>query len=139
MQRAARPGAVIFTADKERLTTFYQAVTGLPVVASDGSVTVLASEHFELVIHALPGEMPGRSSARREDVYVKPFFQVESLAYARRHAESLGGAMAPEAQEWQARGFRACEAVDPDGNVIQFRQDAVTPDTNRAAKVSDSQ
>jgi hypothetical protein len=92
MQRAARPGAVIFTANKERLTTFYQAVTGLPVVASDGSVSVLASEHFELVIHALPGEMPGRSSARREDVYVKPFFQVESLADARRHAESLGGA-----------------------------------------------
>jgi hypothetical protein len=27
-------------------------------------------------------------------------------------------------KEWSARGFRACETVDPEGNVIQFREDA---------------
>lgn len=123
MQRNSRPGAVIFTGDKERLTAFYRAMTGLPVRASDDSVTVLASDHFELVIHALPGEPSGDSSTARQDVYVKPFFPVPSLAEARDKAPQLGGQLQPAHTEWEARGFKACEAVDPDGNVIQFRQD----------------
>lgn len=122
MQRNSRPGAVIFTGDKQRLTSFYHAMTGLPVHTSDNSVVVLASEHFELVIHALPGEPLGNFSAARQDVYVKPFFPVASLAEAREKALSLGGNLRPAHEEWEARGFRACEAVDPDGNVIQFRQ-----------------
>jgi predicted enzyme related to lactoylglutathione lyase len=122
--RNSRPGAVIFTGDKERLTSFYQAMTDLPIRVSDATVTVLASDHFELVIHALAGEAPGQASAAREDVYLKPFFPVASLTEARKKAESLGGKLRPADEEWQARGFRASEAVDPDGNVIQFRQDA---------------
>lgn len=97
---------------------------GLPIRASDDSVTVLASEHFELVIHASPGEPPGHTSPARQDVYVKPFFPVVSLAEARETAAILGGSLRPEHEEWEARGFRAWEAVDPDGNVIQLRQDA---------------
>lgn len=124
MQPNARPGAVIFTGDKERLTRFYQAVTDLPVRVSDNRITVLASDHFELVIHGLEGESPGRASAVRKDVYVKPFFPVVSLAEARKRAEPLGGNLRPVDEEWEARGFRACEAVDPDGNVIQFRENA---------------
>ena len=122
MQQSGRPGAVIFTGDKDRLAAFYQAVTGLPVRESDESITVLATEHFELVIHALAGEPRGRASAAREEAYVKPFFPVVSLAEARRMAESLGGKLRPAHEEWEAREFRACEAVDPDGNVIQFRE-----------------
>ena len=115
---------MIFTGGKERLATFYQAVTGLPVRASDSTITVLASDHFELVIHALTGEPQGRISAVREDAYVKPFFPVVSLAQAREKAEAFGGRLRPVDEEWEARGFRACEAVDPDGNVIQFREEA---------------
>jgi hypothetical protein len=99
-------------------------MTGLPIRVSDISVTVLATEHFELVIHALPGEPLGHPSAAREDVYVKPFFPVVSLAEAREKAASLGGSLRPADEEWESRGFRACEAVDPVGNLIQFREDA---------------
>lgn len=123
MQRTSKPGAVIFTGDKDRLTTFYHAVTSLPIRVSDDSVAVLSSDHFELVIHALPGEPPGNVSVVREDVYVKPFFPVASLAETRKKVESFGGNMRPTQEEWEAGGFRACEAVDPDGNVIQFRED----------------
>ena len=122
--RSTRPGAVIFTGDRDRLARFYEAMTGWPVRASDDIVTVLASEEFELVLHSLPNEPAGGSSEARQDGYVKPFFPVASLAEARRKAESLGGALRPAHEEWEARGFRACEAVDPDGNIIQFREDA---------------
>lgn len=124
MTKTTRPGAVIFTGDKERLARFYEAVTGLPVRTNDGSVTVLASDEFELVIHALPGEPVVQSPPQGRDSYVKPFFPVKSLSKARKQAAGLGGRIGPAAEEWKARGFKACEAIDPDGNPIQFRESA---------------
>jgi hypothetical protein len=118
MTKTTRPGTVIFTGDKDRLAGFYEAVTGLPVRANDGSVTVLASDEFELVIHALPGEPVVDGSQSRREAYVKPFFPVKSLSDARRRALDLGGRVSPASEEWEARGFRACEAIDPDGNPI---------------------
>ena len=119
-----RPGAVFFTGDHKRLAKFYEAVTGLPVRFADEGITVLGSETFELVIHALPNEPAVSDPPRvREDTYIKPFFPVKSLAETREKAAELGGKLRPQSEEWEARGFRACEAVDPDGNVIQFREE----------------
>jgi predicted enzyme related to lactoylglutathione lyase len=118
-----KPGAVIFTGDHKRLAKFYEAVTGLTPSYTDEQITVLRSESFELVIHSLPGEVSVNEPPRvREDSYIKPFFPVTSLAETRKRAAALGGVLRPENKEWEARGFRACEAIDPDGNVIQFRQ-----------------
>ncbi len=124
MAKNARRGIVIFTGNKERLAAFYQAIAGLPVGANDPKVTVLVSDEFELVIHALPDEPEGQSTRPREDAYIKPFFPVTSLADARRRVVALGGRLRPQGEEWEARGFRACEGVDPDGNLIQLREDA---------------
>jgi len=119
-----RPGAVIFTGNQKRLAKFYEEVTGLPVRFTDDGITVLASDTFELVIHSLPSEPDVNDPpVVREDSYIKPFFPVRSLCEARERATALGGQLRPQNQEWTARGFRACEAVDPDGNVIQFRED----------------
>ena len=118
------PGAVIFTGNHKRLATFYEAMTGLAVRFTDDSITVLGSDTFELVIHSLPAEPDvTEPPVAREDSYIKPFFPVTSLSAARERAGALGGQLWPAIQEWQARGFRACEATDPDGNVIQFRED----------------
>jgi predicted enzyme related to lactoylglutathione lyase len=120
-----RPGAVIFSGDKKRLAKFYEGVTGLSVRYADEGITVLGSETFELVIHSLPNEPAVSDASRvREDTYIKPFFPVRSLVDARAKAAALGGQLRPQNEEWEARGFRACEAIDPDGNVIQFREDA---------------
>ncbi len=125
MAASTRAGAVIFTGDKVRLARFYEAMTGLAVRVTDPDITVLGSDEFELVIHALLGEPPvGQPPPVREDVYIKPFFPVKSLSEARERAAALGGQLRPRNEEWEARGFRACEAIDPDGNVIQFREDA---------------
>lgn len=120
-----RPGVVIFTGDKERLARFYETMSGLAVRFTDHSITVLGSDTFELVIHSLPAEPAVRRPPLvREDGYIKPFFPVTSLSEARKRAAALGGQLRPESEEWGARGFRACEANDPDGNVIGFREDA---------------
>lgn len=120
---AIRPGAVIFTGDRARLARFYMAVAGLTERFADERVTVLASDSFELVIHSLEGEPShGEPPPVRADSWVKPFFPVKSLSEARERAAAFGGELRPRSEEWEARGFRACEAIDPDGNVIQFRE-----------------
>jgi predicted enzyme related to lactoylglutathione lyase len=71
------------------------------------------------------GGMPEQNPPTpRRDTAIKPFFVVTSLAAAREKAATSGGALEPANKEWSARGFRACEAVDPEGNVIQFREEA---------------
>ena len=37
-------------------------------------------------------------------------------------APTLGGAIKPPEAEWEARGFRAVDGHDPEGNVVQFRE-----------------
>ena len=119
-----RPGVVIFTGNHKRLAKFYEAMTGLAVRFADDGLAILGSDMFELVIHALPAEPAvSKPLVPREDSYMKPFFPVTNLSEARERAAALGGQLQPEDKEWTARGFRACEALDPDGNVIQFRED----------------
>lgn len=125
MTANALSGMVIFAADHRRLADFYAALTDLPVQFVDDTIAVLHTETFELVIHRLPGEPSASPGAPRHDGYVKPFFPVASLARTRGKAAALGGRLEPPDQEWSARGFRACEAVDPEGNVIQFREERV--------------
>ena len=130
-----RPGVVIFTGDLKRLAKFYEVVTGLPAGYTDDSVTVIGSDTFELVIHSLAAE-PAVSNPPvvREDCYIKPFFPVRSLSQARENAAALGGQLRPQSEEWEARGFRACEGVDPDGNVIQFRENHSPQRTQRTRR-----
>lgn len=123
MSTDIKPGAVIFTGDHKRLAKFYEATTGLSVHFTDKDITVLRSDTFELVIHSLPGEPAVSEPPRvRQDSYIKPFFPVRNLSQARERAAALGGQLRPQNEEWSARGFRASEAIDPDGNVIQFRE-----------------
>jgi predicted enzyme related to lactoylglutathione lyase len=125
MASNGRFGIVIFASDHRKLADFYAAVTGLSVQVADDSIVVLRSTEYELVIHKLVGEpAPTEPPGLRIDSYVKPFFPVTSLASVRERVATLGGHMEPQSKEWSARGFRACEAVDLEGNVIQFREDA---------------
>jgi hypothetical protein len=47
---------------------------------------------------------------------------VGSLAKARDMAPLLGGYLFPPEKEFTSRRFRACNACDPEGNVVQFRE-----------------
>jgi predicted enzyme related to lactoylglutathione lyase len=125
MSSNARAGAIIFAADPQRLADFYAAVTDLPIRAADDAVVVLRSDTFELVIHRLAGEPPvSDPPVARLDGYIKPFFPVADLGVARDKAAAFGGRLQSADEEWSARGFRACEGIDPEGNVVQFRQDS---------------
>lgn len=122
-------GAVLFAKDLPRVARFYERLLSMTVAHAEADHVVLESPGCQLVIHAIP-EPIARSieiaspPARREETPIKLFFQVASLAVARTAADTLGGALNPPQREWEARGFRACDGHDPEGNVLQLREPA---------------
>lgn len=91
---------------------------------------VLESDHFQLVVHPIPKQIAksikiASPPLRRTDVAAKLIFPVADIAEVRAKAPALGGELNLPAKEFEARGFRACDGHDPEGNVVQFRQSAL--------------
>lgn len=129
MPNAAQAGAVIFAKDLHRVATFYEKLLGLTAAHSDSGHIVLASAQCELVIHAIPKAIADSFEIsvppeRRSEAAIKLYFPVASIAEARAKAAALGGELNPPKREWEARGFRACDGHDPEGNVLQLREPA---------------
>jgi hypothetical protein len=57
---------------------------------------------------------------RRTEVPVKLAFPVASIDEVRVSAGALGGLVDPPDTQWAFEGFRRCDGVDPEGNVIQL-------------------
>jgi hypothetical protein len=125
-------GAVIFAANVDRVARFYEVLLLMSPVHVETGLRVIASDRTELVIHQVPPHVlppvpEGTAPAPREDTAIKPFFVVPSLAAAREMAPPLGGYVFPREREFGARRFRACNACDPEGNVVQFRELLLPP------------
>ncbi|GAB3368398.1 glyoxalase/bleomycin resistance/dioxygenase family protein [Lysobacter rhizosphaerae] len=118
---------VIFVDSVAQISAFYQAVAAMVVVNTDNDHVVLETVGFQLTVHAIPSfrrSADTSSYPTREDSCIKLCFPVADIAQARSVAASFGGELWPPEKEWQARGFRACDGRDPEGNVFQLRQNA---------------
>jgi catechol 2,3-dioxygenase-like lactoylglutathione lyase family enzyme len=121
-------GVVIYAANLDRLRAFYRATLGLHDTTGDASHVVLEAHQFQVVLlRGDPPSDPGpivtdRPAERRSAVAIKPVFVVASLAPARAAAARTGGVINPERHEWRFGAYRACDGVDPEGNVIQLRE-----------------
>ena len=129
MSRLPKPSAVVFVANVPRMRQFYQALAAMALLHEDEQHAILELEGFQLVIHALKGApdtgaVPGGQVHVREETHIKVCLPVESIATARTTAARLGGTIRPTGSEWEARGFRACDGHDPEGNVLQVREHA---------------
>ena len=121
-----RPGAILFVKDMARVARFYETIAPMSVVHADQDHRVLESEHFQLVVHAVPKGICDAIGITqppniRTNLPIKLCFPVASIPDARQSALALGGMLNPSAQEWVDRGFRICDGYDPEGNVIQVR------------------
>lgn len=126
------PSVILFAADVPRMTEFYQTVAGMSFVSGDDRHSVLELEHLQLVVHAVGGKRKPVAGARgrvkiRRDANVKISLPVGSIKSARERAAALGGRLHLADREWEARGFRACDGHDPEGNVFQVREAARAP------------
>jgi len=124
-----KPGAVLFAKDLPRVAKFYERLFSMNVTHSDKGVIVLESPRQQLIVHGIPKRIAESIKiktppTRRSDTAVKLVFPVASIARARSKAPTLGGRVDPKGKEFEARGFRACDGHDPEGNVIQLRENA---------------
>lgn len=125
MSYASRTGAVLFAHSVERVASFYSAALGLTEANRDTDHILLESPGFQLVVHRIPGTgAPAAdmaSATSRRAAAFKPVFFVPDIARLRVAVEKQGGVMEPPDKEWFFDGARVCDALDPEGNVIQFR------------------
>jgi catechol 2,3-dioxygenase-like lactoylglutathione lyase family enzyme len=124
---AARTGAVLFANRLDRVAAFYSKVLGLRESHRGDDHILLESPGFQLVVHRIPEHAAAgltflEPPVRRASAAFKPVFFVQSLADLRAVANAHGGAMEPMEKEWSFNGMVVCDALDPDGNVIQFRE-----------------
>ncbi|HMS02005.1 MAG TPA: VOC family protein [Gemmatimonadaceae bacterium] len=125
MSTPARTGVLIYAADLDRLSTFYQQVLGATVRLADAMHHVLQSPDVQLIIHAIPPEYAegiviGAPPVPREDQAIKPFFTVDGLATAEALVVSLGGLV--HGPVWPAPGLRVRNVCDPEGNIVHLRE-----------------
>jgi catechol 2,3-dioxygenase-like lactoylglutathione lyase family enzyme len=125
----SRTGAVLFARRLDQVAAFYSSVLGLTEANRDDDHILLESPGFQLVVHRIAGRSPAPATAepaepgvRRATAAFKPVFFVDSLESVRRIADAHGGAMEPREKEWSFDGILVCDALDPEGNVIQFRE-----------------
>jgi predicted enzyme related to lactoylglutathione lyase len=127
MSTQPKYGAVLFAKDLPRVAKFYEELLSMTIIVNEVEIIVLESAAFQLVVHAIPQEIAQSIEItsppiRRTDVPTKLFFPVTSIAEIRAKAISLGGELNSQVNEWESRIFRACDGHDPEGNVIQFRE-----------------
>ena len=127
MNYESRTGAVLFAKRLDRMSAFYSAVLGLTEVNRDDEHILLESPGFQLVVHRIPGDRAmtveiAVPPVRRASAAFKPVFFVPSIASVRVIAEAHGGVMEPIDREWSFNGVPLCDGLDPEGNVIQFRE-----------------
>ncbi|HEV7571226.1 MAG TPA: VOC family protein [Thermoanaerobaculia bacterium] len=127
MASPARSGVLIYAKDVERLATFYETVLGISRAHDSPELVVLESPETQLVLHGVSAKIVHSifittPPARREQSALKAFFAVESISAARIAVAQLGGEVFED--EFSARGFNACNACDPEGNIFQVRENA---------------
>jgi catechol 2,3-dioxygenase-like lactoylglutathione lyase family enzyme len=141
MSYQSRTGAVLFASRLDQVAAFYASVLGLREANRDDDHILLESPGFQLVVHRIPGRSAGTEAAspptRRARAVFKPVFFVESLAAVRSLANAHQGNMEPRDREWSFNGAAVCDAVDPEGNVIQFREITAQAGTSRTSPAAD--
>jgi catechol 2,3-dioxygenase-like lactoylglutathione lyase family enzyme len=125
----SRSAAVLYAKDVARVVAFYSTVLGLEVETRHEDHVVLESPMFQLVVLQIPAHIASGIEisvppTRRAMGAVKLVFFIASIANIRATVEAFGGVMNPTDKEWSFQGFKVCDGLDPEGNVIQFREHA---------------
>jgi extradiol dioxygenase family protein len=117
---------VLFANGLDRVANFYSVVLGLTEANRAEDHIELESPGFQLVVHRIPGSRSAAGEISvpptpRANAAFKPVFFMRSISELRGLVEANGGVMEPADHEWSFNGVTVCDALDPEGNVIQFR------------------
>lgn len=117
-------GAMLFVKDLEGMKRFYGQLLGVEPAnqKSTNEWAAFDTSGIRFALHAIPADIAKNIEIAsppepRESGAVKLIFAVKDVEGARERLESLG--IRTVRRSWQQPG-EACDAVDPEGNVIQL-------------------
>ena len=127
MATSFHTGAVLYAKNLMLVKAFYERVLSLNVEHVEDDHVVLESPTFQLVILKVPEHIASSIEIetppkRRTETPIKLAFEVPSISAARAIAHLHGGELFPPEREWTFQGYRVCDGLDPEGNIVQFRQ-----------------
>ena len=113
---------VLFAEDLTRSANFYAALLSADLFEQSDTFVRVASDSSEVLIHKIPGTVPDETYAPREEVAMKPVYFVASIDAARTAVANLGGRVYDASTVATYGNVNYCDAVDPEGNVIQLAE-----------------
>jgi hypothetical protein len=107
------------------MRSFYQACFNMNLVDKAEDYCVLESEWLTLSLVAVPERVAATIDVsvppvRRESVPIKLGFAIVSIEALRPLMAERAGLVDPATTQSEFRGSAHCDAVDPEGNVIQL-------------------
>jgi predicted enzyme related to lactoylglutathione lyase len=120
-----RAEAVVYVKDLERMCAFYERCVGLEVRDAAADYAVLESNEWRLSLVVVPPSIAATIQLsvpprRRDTTAIKLAFPVPRIDDLRSPMAALGGQVDPPSTQWAFLGLRRCDAIDPEGNVIQL-------------------
>lgn len=114
---------VIFSVEVDRLADFYSTLLGANLTSEEHGVVRVHCGETILRILSIPGEIAHdivitTPPQGRDDVAVKPIFEVENLALSLQSISALGGV--DTGRSFSDSDFDYHDVLDPEGNVIQL-------------------
>jgi predicted enzyme related to lactoylglutathione lyase len=122
-----KAAAVLYVTHLDRMSAFYQQCFGFEAADGADDFCILESDGWTLSLVVVPDEIAATihlsvPPRRRDGTPIKLAFEVGTIDDLRSVVHQLGGQVDPGATEWDFRGVRHCDGVDPEGNVIQLLQ-----------------
>ena len=121
---------IIYAKDMAPMARFYGELLGLTPAGTPTETWIeFSAGPCRISLHAIPSHIAAgihiaNPPEAREETPIKLCLPVADIDHARTKAAELGGKIGPKGNEWEARGFRACDGYDPEGNVFQVRESA---------------
>ncbi|MFM8915504.1 MAG: VOC family protein [Candidatus Limnocylindrus sp.] len=113
---------VLFVEDLARCANFYAALLGADLHDQSEAFVRVTSDSSEVLIHKIPGSTPEPRYTPRENVAMKPVYVVGSIDAARAAVTQLGGRVYDASTVATYGNVNYCDAVDPEGNIIQLAE-----------------
>ncbi|MCU7646934.1 VOC family protein [Pseudomonas piscis] len=120
-------GFVLYSLDPQALARFYSALLDWSISERQPDYLQLQHQGMELTLIQVPAAIAARIVLQdpplpRSESACKPVFWVSDLDLARQRAAGAGGRLYEPEREWQFKGARVCDGIDPEGNIFQLRQ-----------------
>jgi predicted enzyme related to lactoylglutathione lyase len=113
---------VLFVEGLTRSANFYAALLGGEISDQSATFVRVSTDANEVLLHQIPGATPDESYPTREDAAMKPVYFVASIDAARSAVAALGGRVYDASTVATYGNVNYCDAVDPEGNVIQLAE-----------------